>query len=116
MTELGRDARALVTRVKRSDGPSALDRERLRKKLEPAWAAQRAELTAAADPTALPRLAQSWWSWTSGLVLLSLGFIAPELPRTAAPLPAATTLPLPAAEAAPRTTAAEPTLQPKALE
>lgn len=79
MTDLGRDARALVARVKKQDGPTAADRARLRRKLEPAWAAQREAI--AEVPEVAPRVAHGQLSWVAGLLLMSFGFVAPEAPR-----------------------------------
>jgi hypothetical protein len=84
MTALGRDARALVARVKRRDGPSEADRARLRRMLEPAWAAQRAQ-SISELPELAPRTTHGWLSWTSGLLIMSLGFVAPEASPTVAP-------------------------------
>ncbi|HKP57562.1 MAG TPA: hypothetical protein VJV78_12615 [Polyangiales bacterium] len=100
MTELGRDARALVARVKRQDGPSAADRVRMRRKLEPVWAAQRAESLAAAAEVA-PRVGHGWMSWFSGLLLMSLGFVTPEVPRAMAPAAELAAAPAQAVHAAP---------------
>ncbi len=95
--DLGRDARSLVTRVRRRDGPSAADRARLRAKLDPIWAADRAaEPSATVEPERVA--AAAGWAggrglqpWAAAVFLFSLGFLAPEPPRMAAATFAAAT-------------------------
>lgn len=86
---LGPEARALIARVRRRDGPDAGDRERLRSKLEPVWASERRRvLDAANGRQALPRRGLAK---LSTLLLASLGLWQAGPSHTREPLPAAPT-------------------------
>ena len=76
MTEFDADARAFIARVRRRAGPTAADRARLRERLEPVWAAQRAQAMARESEVSLvPRARGAWSAWAKGLLLLSLGVL-----------------------------------------
>jgi hypothetical protein len=77
MMDLDREARALAARVRRRDGPSAADRARLRARLDPIWAAQRASQTGGAGQVAFGMRRAPL---ASAVFLVSVSFWTAEVP------------------------------------
>ncbi|MET0387952.1 MAG: hypothetical protein ABW321_18415 [Polyangiales bacterium] len=85
MTELDPEARALIVHTRLRDGPTAADRARLRERLAPLWAAERA---AQSTQRGLPlTAARGRLRWITALLLATSSFWRSDNPASHSPAP-----------------------------